>query len=99
LLVVDGLLRIDLEALTPQLDWMPLPTLLLLAGVGVGLLVALLARIPTAIGAARRERSVRLAVEKSMQEVAQVNVVTALDAVAKQRHRLAELLVEASPGP
>jgi len=99
LLVVDGLLRIDLDALTPQLDWVPLPTLLLLAGVGVGLLLALLARIPTAIGAARRERSVKLAVEKSMQDVAQVNVVTALDAVAKQRHHLAELLAEASSGP
>lgn len=98
LLLVDGLLRIDLEALTPQLDWMPLPTLLLLAGVGVGLLLAMLARIPTAIGAGRRERSVRQAVETSMASVADDQVVAPLAVVAQQRRQLVELLGRAA-GP
>ena len=76
---------------TPEAEWMPLPSTLLLGGAVLGLLVGLLMRIPLNIGAARRARTARKAIEKQVIEHAQSRVVAPVELVAADRNTIAQM--------
>ena len=96
--VLGGFFRFDTEPLlpdTPGADWIPIPTLLLLGGVLVGLLVGLLVRVPLGVGAGRRGRAARRAIESDVESQGDARVVRpVVDLLAEQR-RLEELLSRA----
>lgn len=99
LAVVGGILRLDTDALTPMVwDWMPLPTLLLLAGALLGILLALLARIPANVGANRRARRARKMLDKEVALVAEEHVVAPIEDALAQRQELTEVLTVAANG-
>lgn len=92
LFFVDGVLRIDIEAVTPKIDFMPLPTLLLLGGLVAGLVIALLARIPASIGARRRAGRVQSDLREQAETVADELVVAPIDEALAARQELDDLL-------
>lgn len=93
LAVVGGLLRLDTNAMTPMVwDWMPLPTLLLLAGGLAGLLLALLSRGLAVIGGRRRGRQAAVAWRERVEGVANDHVIAPIEAALHDRHQLSELL-------
>jgi energy-coupling factor transporter ATP-binding protein EcfA2 len=83
------------EPATPAVGAVPLPTLLLLGGVLAGLLLALLARLPAAVGARRRraraEARLRAAVAGVADELVLAPVAAELDAHAELREAVAGL--------
>jgi len=92
--ILGGFFHFDTEPLlppTPEFDWMPLPSALLIAGVVLGLLIGLLSRIPLSIGAKRRGRAARKAIERQVQEHGQRRVVDAVGVVAADRATIASL--------
>ncbi len=92
--VLGGFFQFDTEPLlppTPEAEWMPLPSALLIGGAVIGMLVALLMRIPLGVGAQRRGRSARKAIEKQVHDHAQARVVDAVVAVAVDRDAIASL--------
>lgn len=91
LFLLDSLLLLDIDALTPRVRAIPLPTLLLLGGIAAGLLVALLARPFAASGARRRARAARRRVLADVAEIADDEVVGPLEALLADRRRLVEL--------
>jgi len=92
LFFVDGVLRIDIEAVTPKIDFMPLPTLLLLGGLVAGLLIALLARLPASIGARRRASRVENDMLAQAEVVADELVVAPIENALAARRELDDLL-------
>lgn len=93
LAVTGGLLRLDIDALTPMLwDWMPLPTLLLLGGALLGILVAVLSRIPAKVGATRRAHRTRTQLHREVADIADAQVVAPLNAALDERRELAQVL-------
>ena len=91
LFLLDSLLLLDVDALTPRVRAIPLPTLLLLGGLGVGLLLALLARPFVAIGARRRSGAARRRVHADVAEIADDEVIQPLEALLADRRQLVEL--------
>lgn len=94
LFFLDSLLLVDVDALTPRVRAIPLPTLLLLGGLGVGLLVALLAKPFVAAGARRRARAARRRIRDDVAQIADDEVVEPLDAILADRRHLVELQSE-----
>jgi len=92
LFFVDGVLRIDIEAVTPKVDFMPLPTLLLLGGLMAGVIFALLARLPASIGARRRAGRVQDELRAQAETVADELVVAPIDEALATRRQLDDLL-------
>lgn len=99
--LLGGFFQLDTEPLlidTPGLDWIPLPSLMVLGGLLLGLLVGLLARIPTAVAARRRGRRVRSRLLRRIERHADASVLADLDEVLVDRRRLHDLLrIVASP--
>jgi GTP-binding protein EngB required for normal cell division len=91
LLVVLGSLRLDTEALVPEVGIFPLPTLLLGGGILAGWLIALIARIPARIGARRRAGRARRRMETVVGEVADDSAVVAIETILADRAELARL--------
>ena len=74
---------------------MPLPSALLIVGVVLGLLVGLLVRIPLGVGAGRRGRRARKAIEEQVDDHARSRVIEHVQIVVDDRTRIAELIVTA----
>jgi GTPase Era involved in 16S rRNA processing len=80
---------------TPSYRRIPVPTALLVGGIGLGWLLALVSARLAAVGAVRRRRAVRNQAEDAVQAVAQELVITPLGAELERRSRLRRLLLEA----
>lgn len=91
LFLLDSLLLLDIDELTPRVRAIPLPTLLLVVGLGVGLLLALLARPFVGVGARRRAGAARKRIRADVAEIADDEVIEALEAVLSDRTHLTEL--------
>lgn len=92
--ILGGFFHFDTGPLlppTPEAEWMPLPSALLIGGAVFGLLVALLMRIPLGVGAKRRGRGARKAIEAQVHEHAQTRVVDSVAQVAADRDVIASL--------
>ncbi len=92
--ILGGFFQFDTGPLlppTPEAEWMPLPSALLIGGAVLGLLLSLLMRIPLSVGAARRGRTARKAIEKQVDEHAQSRVVAPVLIVAADRDAIAGL--------
>jgi hypothetical protein len=79
-LAVLGYLQLGDIVPTPELEGIALPTALALGGLVAGLLLALLARLVTAVGARRRARRARSALQDRIAAVAGELVVAPLEA-------------------
>ena len=99
--VLGGFFRLDTDPLlvdTPGLDWIPLPSLLVLGGLAVGLLLALVVRAPVAVAARRRAVQVRRNLLKGVGSVAETTVIADLDRVlADRRAVLTQLAIVTAP--
>jgi energy-coupling factor transporter ATP-binding protein EcfA2 len=93
-----GLLQLDDVVPLPEVEGFPLPTLLLLGGVLVGLLVAFLAGWANRIGARRRGRRAERALHARVGEVADELVVEPLRAELAVRGELCGALARARGG-
>jgi hypothetical protein len=92
-----GYLQVGDLVPTPELEGVPLPTLLLLGGLAAGLLVALLARVLNGVSARRRARRARAALRRGVEAVADELVVAPVQAELDARTRLRAALAEAAP--
>lgn len=93
--ILGGFFAFDTEPLlppTPEAEWIPLPSALLIGGVLVGLILSLLVRVPLGVGAGRRGRKARKAIEQQVAEHAQSRVIDNVQTVVSDRERIAELL-------
>ena len=79
LLVLDWL-RIPSDRLTPEIRGWPVPTLLLLGGAAIGLLLAVGAKLFSGIGARRRARRAARQIIGAIENVAASLVVAPVDA-------------------
>jgi putative protein kinase ArgK-like GTPase of G3E family len=75
-----------------EVEGVPLPTLLLLGGIGVGLLVAGLSRIPAAIGGKRRRRRAEAKLRASVTHVAEVYVLRPVEQEVARYHDVCSAL-------
>lgn len=93
--VLGGFLQFDTDPLlidTPGLEWIPLPSLLVLGGLAAGLLIALLVRIPVAAAARRRAAKVRTDLLARVRTVAEKTVIADVDRVLADRRAVLEQL-------
>ena len=93
--VASGFLAIDTEPLLPDSPgWssLPLPSVLVIGGVILSVLLAYGARLPVAIGARRRQRRVAAALEPEVAAVADRTVVSAVDDLFEVRRSLNAML-------
>ncbi|MEE9415192.1 MAG: hypothetical protein V3V01_07900, partial [Acidimicrobiales bacterium] len=94
LAVAGGFFKLDTDPLLPMVkDWLPLPTAMVFGGLAVGILGALIARIPTAIGASRRGRRVRNELNIRVATIADQDVFSRFDAALADQRELQRLLV------
>ena len=77
---------------TPELNGLPVPTLLLLGGLAVGLVLAYLVRLVNAASARRRGRAARRTLEAGVDEAAGELVLDPVEAELHAHGRLCELL-------
>ncbi|HEX8101760.1 MAG TPA: hypothetical protein VF533_04045, partial [Solirubrobacteraceae bacterium] len=91
-----GWLQLSDAVPLPELEGIPLPTLLLAAGVLGGLLLALLARWLIGIGAARRARTAERALRRQVDAVAEELIVAPVTAELGTRETLCGALRAAS---
>lgn len=93
LAVGGGFFKLDIDPLMPMVkSWLPLPTLLVFAGLGAGILLALVARLPTAIGASRRGRRVRHELADRVVNIAERDVFARFDDAMSDHRELERLL-------
>lgn len=93
LVIGESFFRLDTDPLTPMINnWLPLPTLLVLGGLVVGVVLGLVAKIPLALGAKRRGAAVRKALHRDVEVVADGQVIARLDATLADRKELGRLL-------
>jgi energy-coupling factor transporter ATP-binding protein EcfA2 len=93
--VLGGFFHFDTDPLlppTPEADWMPLPSAMLIVGAVAGLLVGLLVRIPLGVGARRRGRAARKAIESSVDRLADERVVAPVEALLERQREIGKLL-------
>lgn len=90
-LAVMEYLRIPTQGLIPTVELgpteMPWPTLLLLAGIAAGVLLALISRILAGIGARRRANRVRKQLRSSVEDVANRLIVHEVDSELDEMRR------------
>ncbi len=92
--ILGGFFQFDTDPLlppTPEAEWMPLPSALLLGGVVAGLVVGLLVRVPLSVGARRRGRRARKAIERQVRTHAETRVIAPVTAVVEDRAALDSL--------
>jgi hypothetical protein len=94
---VLGYLQVGDLVPTPEVEGVPLPTLLLLGGAAAGLLLALLARLLNGLSARRRQRRARAALRRGVAAVADELVVAPVQAELDARTRLQDALARAAP--
>ena len=97
--ILGGFLQLDTDPLlieTPGWDWIPLPSLMVLAGLVAGLLIALLVRIPVAVAAGRRGARVRNDLLKRVGAVADETVLADIDRILADRATVTEALAVVS---
>lgn len=98
---LGGFLQFDVDPLlidTPGAEWIPLPSLLVVGGLVLGLLVALVVRIPAGAAARRRGASARRALRSAVDDLATRTIVSDLDdALAERRELQRHLEVAARP--
>ncbi len=93
MIIGSAFFRIDTDVLTPMInDWLPLPTLLVGVGLLLGLVIALIARVPLNVGAKRRSSRVRKELHEHVASVADTTVVASLDATLADKRELRRLL-------
>ncbi len=93
--ILGGFFMFDTEPLlppTPEAEWIPLPSALLILGVIIGLIVGLLARIPLGVGAKRRGRRARKEIERQVEAHAKSRVIDPVQVVANDRTRIAQAI-------
>jgi len=93
--ILGGFFQFATEPLlppTPEAEWMPLPSALLIGGVVLGLVLGLLVRIPLSVGAARRGRAARKAIEDRVEQHANRRVIDPVKAVVADAARVDDLL-------
>lgn len=96
---LGGFLQLDTDPLlidTPGWDWIPLPSLMVLGGLGVGLLIALLVRIPVAVGARRRGHAARGEIRRRAVGVADETVLADIAAILADRAAISDALAVAT---
>ena len=93
--VLGGFFQFATEPLlppTPEAEWIPLPSALLLGGVVLGLLVGLLAKIPLGAGASRRGRAARKAIEARVSDQVEARVIQPVHTVVADQSEITRLL-------
>ena len=90
-----GYLQLDDAVPTPDLSGIPAPTALLAGGLLAGIVVAFLARLANGIGARRRARRARRALDERVAAVAEELVLAPLEAELAVLARLHEALATA----
>jgi GTP-binding protein EngB required for normal cell division len=96
--VLGGFFQFDTEPLlppTPEAEWMPLPSAMLIGGVLLGLVLGVVCQFPLGVGARRRAREARKSIEASIETVADARVVEPVEAALADQRSLEELLVTA----
>jgi GTP-binding protein EngB required for normal cell division len=91
-----GYLQLDDVLPTPEVSGFPVPTALLAGGLLAGLVVAFLARIVNRVGARRRARRARRALDARVKEVADELVLAPLEAELAVAGRLRDALARAA---
>ncbi len=95
LAVLGGLLRLDTDPLAidvPGVDWLPIPTALLLGGAALGLLGAFVARLCNTVGARRRAIAVRKSISQAVVGIAETHAITPMNSVLAEREELHDLI-------
>jgi putative protein kinase ArgK-like GTPase of G3E family len=93
-----GYLRLP-DPATPQVGDAPVPTLLFLAGLALGLLVAAVSRLPAAVGGKRRRRRAEAKLRAAVAHVAEVHVLRPVELeIARYHDFCAALRVAAGEG-
>ena len=93
--VLGGFFQFATEPLlppTPEAEWIPLPSTLLIGGVILGLLVGLLAKIPLGVGAKRRGRAARKAIEARVSSQVEARVIAPVSEVVTDQAEISRLL-------
>jgi energy-coupling factor transporter ATP-binding protein EcfA2 len=96
--ILGGFFQFETEPLlppTPEAEWMPLPSAMLIGGVLLGLILGFVSRIPLNVGAARRGREARKSIEQAIQTVADARVIEPVAASLTDHRQLHELLAAA----
>ncbi|CAN5179377.1 hypothetical protein BH23ACT9_BH23ACT9_35330 [soil metagenome] len=96
LLVARSLLLVDVDALTPRMGAVPLPTLLLLGGLLAGLVTAAVARLAARIGGERHGQRAVASLRAAVRQVAEAQVIDPLRTVLADRAQAGELLATAA---
>jgi len=96
LIVGLGFLQLEDAVPLPELEGLPLPTLLLVGGLALGLLIAWVARIVNGVGARRRAARAARTLRARVETVADELVVTPIEAELEARERLCGALAAAS---
>jgi hypothetical protein len=96
-LAVLGYFQLGEVVPTPEVEGIALPTALALGGLLAGLLLALLARLVNAVGARRRARRARSALNERVAGVAQELVIAPLEAELAAHEALRRALEAAAP--
>jgi GTP-binding protein EngB required for normal cell division len=98
-LIVLGVLswlRVDDVIPTPELNGVPVPTLLLVGGIVAGIFFAFLARIANGVGAQRRSRRAARTLRRQVEEAAQELVIGPVEQELEAHERLRKLLADAA---
>lgn len=93
--ILGGFFRFDTEPLlppTPEADWIALPSTLLIGGAVLGLILSVLVRFPLSVGAARRGRSARKAIEAGVRNHAESRVIAPVSVVVEDQTEIVRLL-------
>ncbi len=93
--ILGGFFQFATEPLlppTPEAEFIPLPSALLIGGVVLGLLIGLLAKIPLGVGAKRRARAARKAIEKRVSTQVEARVIEPVSTVVADRAEMSRLL-------
>ncbi len=93
--VLGGFFQFATEPLlppTPEAEWMPLPSALLIVGVVAGLLTSLIVRLPLSGGAKRRGRRARKAIEAQVESHAHQRIIGQVRTVVEDHSRMRELV-------
>lgn len=97
--VLSGFFRFDSEPLlpsTPQADWIPIPSAMMLGGVILGLAVGFLIRFPLGLAASRRGRAARREVADQVSSLAEIRVVKPVEQTLIDHREIDRLLDIAS---
>ncbi len=95
LLAASSLLLIDAADVTPSLGRVPVPTVLLVGGLGIGLLLALLSTLLAGLGARRRGRMAADQLRTRVSTVADELVMDPLQTLLSDASTVTELLQQA----